>query len=152
MADTDSPSTTGVSLPPMVTPGPYRVGVVRPRRAEGLPTIDELMWLSVQALRDLGGQARLPDLDQAVASLGTLTAEQLSVQRVGRSQSEVTYRTRWALTHLKALGMAANDRPGAGKWRLTAKGRRVDRDQLVIIRREGNAAHARERNRRVRAT
>jgi hypothetical protein len=136
----------------MVTAGPYRRGVVRPRRAEGLPTIYELMWLSVQALRDLGGQARLPDLDQAVARLGALTAEQLSVQRGSRPQSEVTYRTRWALTHLKALGIAANDRPGAGKWRLTAKGRRVDRDQLVIIRREGNAAHARERNRRVRAT
>jgi restriction endonuclease Mrr len=82
-----------------------------------VPTVRDLEPLVVNVLQAAGGEARIGEIHDALASSGALTADQLSVTHGAGKSSEVQYRTRWALVKLRQAG--AVEHVGRGEWRLT---------------------------------
>jgi len=100
-----------------------------------VPTYDQLMNPTLQALRMLGGSGTIEEIYQQVTELVGLTNEQLDVlhdpERGG--QTEVEYRLAWSRTYLKKYGILENS--SRGIWALTAKGRQLDKVDVSAVKR-----------------
>ena len=90
-----------------------------------VPSFDEMMQPTLDALRELGGKASVNDLEQAVLGRLGLPSEVMSKPHAGNpSMTEVEYRLYWARTYLKGAGLINN--PTRGRWELTPDGRNTD--------------------------
>ena len=87
-----------------------------------VPTYDQLMNPTIQALKQLGGSGTIKEIYVNVAQLMSLSEAQLSILHDPSkgSQTEVEYRLAWARTYLKKYGVL--DISGRGVWTLTATG------------------------------
>ncbi len=104
-----------------------------------IPTYEQYMNPTLQALHQLGGSASNQELYEQVISEMGLSDELLSVpHNIERgNQTEVSYRMSWARTYLKKAGYIDNSERAV--WSLTAKGRTTDAiDPQVIARRVRN--------------
>ena len=96
-----------------------------------MPSVQILMWLVLQALRDLGGSAKISEINEKVAELGDFTEELQAVPHKpdsSRSGSEIEYRIAWARTSLKKVGCLDNS--ARGVWSLARPGYSVTRDEM----------------------
>lgn len=91
---------------------------------QSLPRFDELAWLTLQALKDLGGSGTIREIDDKVSEKAQLTPEQLAISHGAGPQTELSYRAAWARTHLKHLGAIENI--SRGTWALTERGELID--------------------------
>jgi len=85
-----------------------------------IPPYNELLWPTLVAVRQLGGRARIEEVDELVAALEEFSDEQMAFLHKDGPQTEFEYRLAWARTYLK--GMGALDNPERGIWVTTAPG------------------------------
>ena len=82
-----------------------------------------LMWLTVVALRALGGSGHTAEIDAKVFELSKFTeAQQAEMMPDGR-KTRVAYNLAWARTNLKRIGVSENSAHAV--WTLTDLGRTV---------------------------
>lgn len=88
-----------------------------------LPSFDELMNPTLEALRQLGGSGTIAEIDARAAEIAQLSDEQLEIPHNPDKggQTEVEYRFAWTRTYLKKAGYLENSQRGV--WALTPKGR-----------------------------
>lgn len=89
-----------------------------------VPTFDELMNPTIQALKRLGGSASIDELVPEIVRFLNLPQEVADVPHGGSSRTELEYRSAWARTYLRKAGLLENSERGI--WSLTAEGVRVD--------------------------
>lgn len=93
-----------------------------------LPSVDDLLWSALEAVRALGGSASLQEMDDWVIQHGGFTEEQQRIPHGDGRRTELEYRLAWARTYLKGIG--ALERSGGGIWTLTERGREWTETQV----------------------
>ena len=91
-----------------------------------IPQYHKLMWPAITALKELGGSASVRELYERVVEDEHFSEEQQAVEH-GRT-SEIDYRLRWALTHLKGIGAVNNSERAV--WALTDRGQALTPNQV----------------------
>ena len=112
--------------------------------AQGIPTYDDLLWPTLEALKDSGGSASIQELLEDVTRDLALPDEVADIAHNDGPQTEVAYRLAWARTHLKWVG--AVDNTARGVWTITPAGRAIASEEKVrdLLRQE---RRRRQRNR-----
>lgn len=112
-----------------------------------VPTFDQLLRPTIDALHDLGGSASIQELLEQVIRDLKLSQEVIEQPHPGReTQTELEYRLAWARTYLKKYGLITNSKWGV--WALTPKGseaKDVEPQDVVRFVRELFARKRRER-------
>ena len=96
---------------------------------------DDLMNSVIQALRTLGGSGTNEEINNQVAEIAKIPAEQLEILHNPEKggMTEIEYRLMWTRTYLKIYGIIDNSVRGV--WSLTDKGSRLDRvDERDVVR------------------
>ncbi len=88
-----------------------------------VPKYYELFNPLLQALRELGGSASIPEQEEAVARLLSLSEDDVNEIHRG-NRTKFGYKLGWARTYLKRYGLLENS--DRGVWALTEKGASVD--------------------------
>ena len=107
------------------------------------PSLRQLRWPIVQALRELGGQAPTVEIAEHVADAFRLTRQQRS-ETVPTGQARLMNRVQWAGLELKHIGVLHYPEPGIRA--LTPLGLEVEEEQIGELRAQ-YAAEERERKR-----
>ncbi len=97
-----------------------------------IPTVDQLLQPTLNALHALGGTAPLPAIAQRVLDDLQLSPEETAQPHPGKNMTEVEYRLHWARTYLKKFGLVEDVRRGV--WALTQRGRettQVDPKEVI---------------------
>lgn len=99
-----------------------------------IPTFDQMMNPLLEALAQLGGGAKIKQINRKVAEIMQLSPGQLAIPHNEQGKiSEVGYRLAWTRTYLKKYGLIEN--PQRGFWTLTSKGRNTKQiDEKEVIR------------------
>ena len=86
-----------------------------------MPTFDQMMQPTLQALANLGGSGRIEEITEQVIQIMDLPAEVTSqMHNVEKSsRTEVEYRLAWSRTYLKKYGLLNNSERGV--WSFTEK-------------------------------
>lgn len=113
---------------------------------QSIPQYSELLWPTLQAVRDLGHSAKLEEIDERVIEVENFSEAQLAVPHLDGPRSEIEYRLAWARTYLKGMGLL--DNPARGIWVTTEPGRVVVEPQLEPLRKDYLARLAEERKRK----
>ncbi|MCL1984828.1 MAG: restriction endonuclease [Betaproteobacteria bacterium] len=99
-----------------------------------MPTFDQLMMPTLNALETLGGSGSIEEIAntviQALCLPEDITSQPHNPEK--SSQTEVEYRLAWARTYLKKYGLLGNSERGV--WALTEKyqpGQKIDTDAIV---------------------
>jgi len=85
-----------------------------------MPAYRDLWWPTLAAVRQRGGSAAVPEIEETVAEVMGLTDAQLTVIHGEGPRAEVSYRLAWARTHLKGMGLLTNSVRAI--WSLTDAG------------------------------
>jgi restriction system protein len=85
-----------------------------------VPTFDELMEPTVQALKRLGGSASIDELVPEIVRLLGLSQEVADVPHGATGRTELEYRSAWARTYLRKARLIENSERGI--WALTPEG------------------------------
>lgn len=90
-----------------------------------VPTFDTLMNPLLQALKSLGGSAKIDELNEKTIEIANLTEAQTGIlhQPDKSDLTEIAYRLGWTRTYLKNFGLLEN--PARGVWALTAAGNEI---------------------------
>jgi restriction system protein len=88
-----------------------------------VPTFDELMDPTVQALQRLGGSASIDELVPEIVRLMGLPQEVADVPHGTTGRTELEYRSAWARTYLRKAGVLENSERGI--WALTPEGAKI---------------------------
>ena len=127
----------------------YRGGVRRVTSPDvGVPTYDQLLWPTINALRDLGGSGAISEINERVIELEKFSPEQQDQLHGDGPRTEIEYRLAWARTYLKMMGLTDNS--SRGVWTLSEPGRSVDRADIPKIHAEAKRAWAAERAEKAR--
>ena len=99
-----------------------------------VPTHDQLLNPTLEALRKLGGSASITELVEQVVEDLRPSQEIVELPHPGNNnQTELEYRLAWARTYLKKYGLITNS--ARGVWSLTPNGHDVDTvDPRVVVR------------------
>jgi restriction system protein len=89
-------------------------------RKKEVPSFDELMAPTVQALRNLGGSASIDELVPEIVRVMALPQEVADVPHGSSGRTELEYRSAWARTYLRRAGLLENSERGV--WSLTPEG------------------------------
>jgi restriction system protein len=100
-----------------------------------VPTFDQLMNPTLQALRELGGSATTQEIYNKVTELLHLKGEQLELLHDSQkgSLTEIEYRLAWSRTYLKKYGLLENS--SRSVWSLTATGRQQEQVDVAAVKR-----------------
>lgn len=109
-----------------------------------VPSYQDLLWPTLQAVIAIGGSGRISEINQAVAERGRYSEAQQSVLHGDGPQTEIEYRLAWARTYLKGMGLLDNS--ARGIWSATEAGRDAGEHQLVELHAD-YARRARQRSR-----
>ena len=116
----------------------------------GIPKFRDLMLPTLQALKSLGGSARIEEIVERVSDDLKLTDAQVSLRRkAGQRVSLLEYRLAWARNYLKNIDAASNS--ARGIWAITDLGREMSEDDLLRRVREWKAAYNRAQKDRIRS-
>jgi restriction system protein len=92
--------------------------MARTRNIDNLPTFDELIVPTLQALMKLGGSGTIEEINETVYEIANLSEEIIQVLHDENGiQTEVAYRLAWSRTYLKKFGLIDNS--SRGVWALT---------------------------------
>src|SRR5438128_2744301 len=89
-------------------------------KKNAVPTFDELMDPTVQALKRLGGSASIDELVPELVRILGLPQEVADIPHGNTGRTELEYRSAWARTYLRKVGLVENSERGI--WALTPKG------------------------------
>src|SRR6266581_1436583 len=85
-----------------------------------VPTFDELMGPTVEALKRLGGSASIDELVPEIVRILDLPQDVAEVPHGTSGRTELEYRSAWARTYLRNAGLLENSERGI--WALTPLG------------------------------
>jgi restriction system protein len=85
-----------------------------------VPTFDELMGPTVEALKRLGGSASIDELVPEIVRILDLPQEIAEIPHGTTGRTELEYRSAWARTYLRKAGLLENSERGI--WALTPAG------------------------------
>jgi restriction system protein len=114
--------------------------------APTIPRYNELLWLALCAVRELGHSARLDEINERVIERENFSDEQLAVLHNEGPRSELEYRLAWARTYLKGMGALANT--SRGVWETTSLGRELSEGAIEPLWREYKAKRRAARRRK----
>jgi restriction system protein len=98
-----------------------------------VPSYDEMLAPTIQALQQLGGSGNIEEINTKVAEIMKLHPAVLEVQHLNTATSEVAYRLAWSRTYLKKVGFLENS--SRAIWSLTQSGTvAVNVDPKEIVR------------------
>jgi restriction system protein len=106
--------------------------VGRNEETSGIPSHQELLWLTLMALRLLGGSGRIVEINSRVNADAGFTEDQQSVLHGDGPGTEIDYRLAWARTYLKGMGLA--DTNGRGVWTVTNHGQSATESDMAALR------------------
>lgn len=97
-----------------------------------MPSYDEMMQPTLDALHRLGGGATSEQILQEVVAQLALPEEIVAQpHKVGKRQTEVEYRLQWTRTYLRKYGLI--DRSGIADWSLTEQGKQFERLEPMVV-------------------
>ena len=109
-----------------------------------IPTVDQLLQPTLDALHALGGTAAISSITDHVLAALQLPPEEAAERDPRHNMTKVEYRLAWARTYLKKFGLAEDVKRGV--WALTEKGRatpQVDPKEVVayinLLKRQAKA-------------
>lgn len=108
-----------------------------------LPSYKDLLWPTLQAVRNLGDSASIEEIVEEVPRQQHFSEEQQAVLHGKGSQTEIEYRLAWARSYLKGMGLLINS--GRGVWSLTEHGRSVKEAEIEQLHKEHVVKLGRER-------
>jgi restriction system protein len=115
--------------------------------APDIPRQTDLMWPTIEALRRLGGSARIDEIAESVVETEGFTEEQ---QQVTRSPDDhmplIDYRLAWARNYLKNIGAIENS--ARGVWSLTPLGQTIVPEAVPDLVKDWKREYSREYQRR----
>lgn len=92
--------------------------MARRKNNEELPTFDQLMIPTLEALKTLGGSGTIEEINEKVYEIAKISEETLQISHDENGlQSEVDYRLAWSRTYLKKFGLIENS--SRGIWALS---------------------------------
>jgi len=94
-----------------------------------VPTHVDLLWPTLNAVRDLGGSAKLDEINAHVIEREAFSEEQQAVLHNDGPRTEIEYRLAWARTYLK--GMGALDNSERAVWSATDAGRTMAEEEVT---------------------
>ena len=97
-----------------------------------LPKYNDWHWPSLEAIRALGGSGTNDEINSEVSTRMGFSEEMQSLLHGDGPVTEGAYRTAWARTYLKGMGLANNSQRGI--WTLTSLGYEVGEDDLPELR------------------
>jgi restriction system protein len=105
-----------------------------------IPSVSQLYWPTIRALRDLGGSGTVREIVEKVIELEGFSEEQQAVPHTQGTRTRLEYRLAWARTHLKMAGLLENSERGV--WSLTEEGRRLEEHEAPGIAARVRAAQS----------
>lgn len=97
-----------------------------------IPTFDEFIKPTLEALIKLGGSGSVEEINSTVAKILNLSDDILNVSHGNDTRSEVEYRLAWTKYYLKRAGIIDNSTRGVWALKVSVdEARRVDSDELV---------------------
>ncbi len=87
---------------------------------DGLPDLPQMMLVTLEALRSIGGSATLHELDQKVVELEGVTEKEQAFTMANDSRPSLNYYLAWSRTFLRRGDAIENS--SRGVWSLTEKG------------------------------
>jgi restriction system protein len=98
-----------------------------------MPSIRNLFFPTIEALRTLGGHATGRQVAERVIADLRLEGVQLELteEQPGRPKTRLEERLSWSRSYLKSFGVA--DNPTKGSWKLTDLGWTVRQDQIADL-------------------
>jgi restriction system protein len=104
---------------------------------EGFPDLPQLMLVTVEALKAIGGSASIDELDETIVERESVTEEEQSLTMPNDSRPKLRYYLAWARTFLKRGQALENS--SRGVWALTSLGEKISsRDETVEIHKKVN--------------
>jgi restriction system protein len=91
---------------------------------KSVPTFDDLMNPTIQALKRLGGSASIDELVPEMVRMLSVPKEIAEVPHGNSGRTELEYRAAWARTYLRKAGLLENSERGI--WALTPQGTQVE--------------------------
>jgi restriction system protein len=114
--------------------------MARKKQHNNLPTFDELIIPTLQALKKLGGSGSIEEIIEAVYEIAKISEDVLQISHDENGlQREVDYRLAWSRTYLKKYGLIDNS--ARGIWSLTDSDldiSKLDSDLIVKTVRDQN--------------
>jgi restriction system protein len=101
------------------------------RSAPLIPQYSELLWPTLQAVRDIGDSGTIGEIVEKVIELEQFTEEQQAVLHGEGPSTEIEYRLAWARTYLKGMGTLNNSERAV--WSTTELGRTITRDEIAAL-------------------
>lgn len=100
-----------------------------------LPTYEDMMNPTLQAIKNLGGSATIEEIFYEVSDIMGFSDEELGVAHSPKrsTQTEIEYRLAWSRSYLKKYGLLENSKRGI--WALTAEGQKTEKIDPVEITR-----------------
>jgi restriction system protein len=111
-----------------------------------IPTHQDLLWPTLEAVKELGGSGTIDEINDRVVQREGFTEEQQAVIHNDGPRSKIEYRLAWSRTYLKAIGALENSERAV--WSITDAGRgysESDVDRLIHDYRLSLRAARRER-------
>lgn len=102
-----------------------------PSKPVQVPSFDELMWPTLQALRAMGGSATNEELLARVIELESYASDVQAVQHSDNRQTKLNYNLAWAKTYLKKDGAIQNS--SRGVWSLTKIGEQLTATDVIGV-------------------
>jgi len=96
-----------------------------------VPSFDELMWPTLQALKAMGGSATNEELLAEVIQLQAYPPEVQACQHSDNRQTKLNYNLAWAKTFLKKVGAIENS--SRGVWSLTKIGEQLTPEEVLSV-------------------
>jgi restriction system protein len=99
-----------------------------------VPKYNELMWPTLQAVKELGGSASNSEIVQKVVELEGFSEDVQNEMHNEGPISKLEYRMAWARTYLKKFGALENSERGV--WSITELGEQLREEQMpdVVIK------------------
>ena len=101
------------------------------RSAPLIPQYSELLWPTLQAVRDIGDSGTIGEIVEKVIELERFTEEQQAVLHGEGPGTEMEYRLAWARTYLKGMGTLNNSERAV--WSTTELGRTITPDEIAAL-------------------
>ena len=103
--------------------------------ASSRPPIADVIWATLQAVRDLGGSGANREIASKALELGNFSDDQKAVLHRGVGpETEIEYQVAWARTYLKGVGALQNSTRGV--WSLTEIGRSLTEEDALGVQAE----------------
>jgi restriction system protein len=112
----------------------------RGRLDKRIPSFEQMMVPTVQALQELGGSGTTEEIYSKVINLLHLPEETLQVMHLETGRTEVEYRLAWTRTYLRKVGLIENS--ARGVWALTDSADIKKIDPKEIVRRVREASRS----------